>query len=128
MEQLVPAVEPLVDSSCNFPMEGRLPSDMGVPVDGCVMLRPDFKEESPYRGDHSGKPSSASAFWVLTAYFTEVLVLQEFPCARPPPVEDLSPANLSLLVKQRMDTFVYKCQISLRLAEPVAQTVNQYDH
>jgi hypothetical protein len=125
VEQLVLAVEPLVDFLCNFPVEGRLPSDMGVPVDGCVMLRPDFEEESPYRGGHSSKPSSAGASWVLTASFTEVLVLQECPFARPPLVEDLLPAKLSLFMKQRMETFIDKCWINLRLAEPIAPTVKQ---
>jgi hypothetical protein len=43
-----------VDFSGNFPAKGHLPSDMGIPMDGCVALGPDFEEESPYRGGHSG--------------------------------------------------------------------------
>jgi hypothetical protein len=53
-EQLIPAVEPLVDFAGKFPTQGRLPGSMGVPVDGGVSLGPHIEELSPYGGEHCG--------------------------------------------------------------------------
>jgi hypothetical protein len=52
LEQLIPAVEPLVDFAGNFPAQGRLPGSMDVPVDGGVALRPYGEELSPDGGEH----------------------------------------------------------------------------
>jgi hypothetical protein len=43
LEHLVLPVEPLVTFSCSFPVEGQMPSEMSDPMDGCLMLRPDFE-------------------------------------------------------------------------------------
>jgi hypothetical protein len=44
-------------------------------MDGCVALGSAFKEALSYQGEHSGLPGGASVFRVLTATFTEVLVM-----------------------------------------------------
>jgi hypothetical protein len=61
--------------SCNLLAERGLMSVLGVAMDGCVPLGPDFKEESPYCDDHSHEPSDTCVLWIFAACLSKVPVL-----------------------------------------------------
>jgi hypothetical protein len=52
LQQLVLAIEPLVDFTGNFPTKSLLSGSVGIPVDGGVTLRPYDEELPPDRGNH----------------------------------------------------------------------------
>jgi hypothetical protein len=65
----------MVYLSCALPAESRLTSVFGIAMGGCIPLRPDFEEESPYYGDHRRDPSDSCVLWIYAANLSKVLIL-----------------------------------------------------
>jgi hypothetical protein len=47
----------------------------GIATDGCIPLRQDCEEESPYCGDHCHEPSDSCVLWICAVNLSKVLVL-----------------------------------------------------